>query len=454
MRPPADAPRVSETGFGRGQKLVVALAGVTRAASGGMLGTALAVYVGRAGSPFAVGLLSTGFFAGLMVFAPLWGALGDLTGRRKQLLVVVSVATTALAGGFLLVVGSVPGLVGMRAAYATFAVGFGPLMLSIVGALAGHERRGRSAGFFSSSVAAGDMGGQALVGVLLGLLAPSELFLVVAAFGLVATAVAAFVADPDARGGAPASDDLLPAGLFERVRRRLLPTPGERAELRRTGLTTLYGALALRHAAVKGVGALVPIYLLAAVRVSETTMGLLLTVSPAAQILLMTLFGRVADVGSRKRLVLLGLAVSGGFGVFMAGASLVDGPARLVAAGAAFLSVAVGFSAMDIGVIALVGDAVPASREAAFIGLRSTAAGVGGVVGPLAVGALASVVGFAPAFAVSGLFAVLAAVLVWRTLVEPDRQSPAAAGLQSVETATGIARPPGAHRGSETPDED
>jgi hypothetical protein len=38
-----------------------------------MLGTALVVYVGRAGSPLAVGLLSAAFFAGMMVFSPLWG---------------------------------------------------------------------------------------------------------------------------------------------------------------------------------------------------------------------------------------------------------------------------------------------------------------------------------------------------------------------------------------------
>lgn len=433
------------------QKVVVALAALTRSASGGMLGTALAVYVGRGGPPLAVGLLSTGFFAGQMVFAPLWGALGDLTGRRKTLLVVVSVGSTALAGAFLLVVGNVPGLVTMRAVYAIFAVGFGPLMISIVGALAGHDRRGRSAGFFSSAVAAGDMGGQLLVGVLLGLLAPTALFLVVATVGFLATIVATFVADPDAddRDG-----DAGVAALLVRARDRLLPTPAERAEFRRTGLTTLYAALALRHASVKGVGALVPIYLLRVVGVSAPTMGLLLTVSPAAQVVLMRTFGRLADLGGRKRLVLLGVGVSGGYGLLMASASLFGGPARLLLAGAGSLSVAVGFSAMDIGVIALVSDAVAPSREAAFLGLRSTAAGLGGVVGPLVVAGLATVVGFAPAFALAGLFTVLPASLVRLTLVEPERPTDVPATLRTVETTTDIAHPPGTHRGSDTGSED
>lgn len=441
----ADPPAVSHAGLDGRQKLVVALAGITRSASGGMLGTALSVYVGRAGSPLAVGLLSAGFFAGMTVFAPLWGAVGDLTGRRKELLVVVSVATTALAGAFLFVVGSVPGLVTMRAVYAVFAVGFGPLMISIVGTLAGREHRGRSAGFFSSAVAAGDMGGQALVGALLGLVAPSRLFVLIAGIGLLATAIAAFIADPDTRTETPGEGPTLGA-VFGSARHRLLPTPAERAAFRRSGLTTLYGALALRHASVKGVGALVPIYLLSNVGVTEPIMGLLLMISSAAQVLLMSLFGRAADVGSRKRLILLGFAASGGYGLFMAAAAVLDGPLRLLVAAIAHLSIAVGFSSMDLGIIALVSDAVPPSREAAFVGLRSTAAGLGGVVGPLVVGAFATAFGFVPTFVAAGLFVIVPVALVEGTLVEPERRSGAPPNLRSVEVQTELARPPGAFR--------
>ncbi|MFB6301097.1 MAG: MFS transporter, partial [Halobacteriales archaeon] len=123
----------------RGQRRAIAMAGIARAASGGMLGTALAVYVGRDGSPLAVSMLATAFFLSTMVFAPFWGTLGDLIARRRPLLVLISIVITVFAVAFTLIDG-VWGLVGLRGFYAVFAVGFSPLMLSIVGAIGGPER--------------------------------------------------------------------------------------------------------------------------------------------------------------------------------------------------------------------------------------------------------------------------------------------------------------------------
>ncbi|WP_435073753.1 MFS transporter [Halorubrum sp. HHNYT27] len=122
---------MTTSGLGGRQKVVIGLAGATQAASGGMLGTALVVYVGRIGSPLAVRLLATIFFASPMIFSPLWGAVGDLLGRRRTLHLVLSVATSLVTFGFLLVDG-VWGFVGLRGLWAVFAVAFAPLVLSIV----------------------------------------------------------------------------------------------------------------------------------------------------------------------------------------------------------------------------------------------------------------------------------------------------------------------------------
>lgn len=420
------------------QKLVVGLAGLTRAASGGMLGTALVVYVGRAGSPLAVSMLATVFFLSTTVFAPLWGVLGDLTGRRKALLVAVSLCASLGTAAFLLV-GTVWGWVALRGVYAVFAVGFGPLMLSLVGALGGAAHRGRSVGFFKSASALGDVGAQALVGVLLGALAPSELYLFVAAVGLLGTVVLVAVEDP-----APQTPErpLRARTALRDLRERALPDAAERRTLRETGLSTLYVGLALRHVAVKGVGSLVPIYLVAQVGFSTVTMGLLLTLGPATQLLAQPVVGRVADAGHRKRLVVVGIAASGGYALLLAGATLpADGELRLLAAGLSFVVVAAAFAAMDMGTIAIIGDAVPASRESAFLGLRATATGVGGVVGPTLVGVVAVLVGYPAAFAAVSVFAFAAALLVRRALVEPATVSERPDVAPPVETALGIERP-------------
>lgn len=94
-------------------ELTIGLAGIARAGVGGTLATALAVFVGRQGSPLAVSLLSAVFFLSLAGCSPRWGALGGLTGRLRALLVVASLPTTVTIAGFL-VVQSVTGVVTLR----------------------------------------------------------------------------------------------------------------------------------------------------------------------------------------------------------------------------------------------------------------------------------------------------------------------------------------------------
>lgn len=434
---------MTQTGLVGREKLAIGLAGATQAASGGMLGTALVVYVGRSGSPFAVSMLATVFFVSTMVCSPLWGAVGDVVGRRRAL-IGFSALTAAVTAGFLLVDG-VWALVGLRGLRAAFAVAFGPLILAVVRSVTAPERRGRAVGFASSTAAAGDVGAQLAVGVLLGVLAPSELYAVVAAISLGTTALVALVEDPTPAPGGP----LTPRELARRVREQVLPDAAERARLRRTGLTWLYAGLALRHLAVKGVGSLVPLYLVDRLGVSTVVMGGLLALGPAAQIAFMPLFGRRVDDGDRVSLVVGGIALSGLYPLALAAATFAVAPlARTLVAAGSFLVIAAGFSAMDLGTVSLIGDSVPASRESAFVGFRTTAAGAGGVLGPALVGATATLTGFPTAFALVSAFAFAAAALVWRTVDEPARATPPGTP-RSVETTLGLTHLSDPHHGAD-----
>jgi MFS family permease len=428
------------------QKAVIGVAGATRAASSGLLATALVVFVGREGSLFAVGMLATVFHLSNMLFAPIWGALGDLTGRRRGLLVGISAASTVLAFAFAAVDG-VWTFVVLRGIYAVFVVGYGTLMLSLVGALGGSEQRGRAIGFFKSTTAVGNVVAKVLVGVFLLLLPPTHLFFLVGTLSLIATGILLQIEDPFR---SPAGN--VDAGsLLGGVRSRLVPDTVERARLRRTGLTWLYGGLALRHMAVKGVGSLVPIYLLAEVGTSEVLMGLLLALSPAAQIVLNPYIGRVVDRSSRTRVIVIGIAASGAYALILAAASLPVGmPAKIALAGSSFVVIAGGFAAMDVGVLAVIGDAVPATRESAFIGFRSTVSGFGGVIGPTLVGATSALAGYRAAFALMGLVGFAAALLTAWTVSEPDRPPSVPPERRSIETRPDLTRHSSTER---TPDD-
>ena len=126
----------------RRQQLLIGVGAATRFASGILMGTALAVYVGRQGSAFAVSMVLTAYFLGLMVFSPVWGALADVTGRRRAVLVLSgTLATIAVLP--LTVTEGVLAPIGARGLYAVFAAGFAPVMLTIVSAHGGESGRGR-----------------------------------------------------------------------------------------------------------------------------------------------------------------------------------------------------------------------------------------------------------------------------------------------------------------------
>jgi MFS family permease len=376
----------------------------------------------------------------MTVFAPVWGAIADVTGRRRA----VMVATGALATVAVVPLSFVGGVwlpIGLRFVYAVFAVGFVPVMLTIVSARGGEEGRGRSVGFFNSARAVGFTGGQLVVGALLGILAPPSLYGVIAGVSLVATAAAVFVADPT-----PDPDvDPSVEEVASEVKRRLLPAVDEREHLRTNGLKWLYVALALRNMTVLGTMSLAPVFLVAASGVGlsgfeatvaglpvtgEFVMGAVLALNPASQSVFMLLFGRVADGLGRKPLIVVGMAGSGLFALFAAAAAV---PAVLAArvgvAVLAWVTIGAAFSAMTTGAIAFIGDVAPVDRESELMGLRSTAKGAGGVVGPPIIGGVATVTSIGTALAVGSVLAFVAATVALVGLTEsyPAERTPAAA---------------------------
>ncbi len=396
------------------QRALIGTAAAARMMGNILMGTVLAVYIGERGSPFAVSLVMTAYWFGLMFFAPVWGAVADVTGRRRAVVVGTGLLATAAVVPLTVIDGVwIP--IGLRAMYAVFAAGFLPVMLSIVSVYGGRTGRGRSIGFFNSATALGFTLAQLLAGVLLGVLVPAAVLGVVAGISGLATLVLVWLADPTPDPAAePTLDELLAA-----IRSRLLPGAEERAHLRTNGLRWLYVALAVRNMTVLGVGSLLPPYLLDGVGVTTVVMGLLLAINPAGQTAFMYVFGRVADTAGRKPLIVGGMAASGLYAVVVAVAGVV-GPQilRIAVAAGAFVLLGGAYSAMTTGALAFIGDVVPTAREAEMMGLRSTAKGVGGVVGPAVIGSLATVYGYEAAFTLGSLLAFLAAIMASVGLTE------------------------------------
>ncbi|MFC4359131.1 MFS transporter [Halobium salinum] len=397
------------------QPLVIALASATRFGSGILMGTALGYYIGQGGgSDLAAALVYTAYFFGMTFFAPVWGAVADVTGRRRAVLVATGLGATLSVLPLALLRGA-GAFVGLRALYAVFAAGFPPVMLAVVSSRGGESGRGRALGFYNSARAVGFTGGQLGVGALLGFLAPPSLFVLIAAVSLLSTVATAVVAGG---GDRPAREPSV-AEVVSEVRRRLLPSPEDRTHLRQNGLVWLYVALALRNVSVLGVMSLMPVYLPGSLGLSAFWMGVVLALNPGSQSVFMLLFGRVTDGVGRKPLVAAGIAGSALFPVVAAAATLpATATGRFWVAVAAFVLIAASFSSMTVGALAFIGDVAPPRRESELMGLRTTAKGVGGVLGPVLVGGLALFVPRSVAFAVGAVPAVVATLLVAVLLVE------------------------------------
>ena len=399
---------------GHRQHVALALVAITRITAGAVFGTAVTVYIGRAASPFVVTLSYAIFSLCLLLFAPVWGAVADVTGRRKLLLTLTALGA-ALAVAPLVVRVSVPLQVAARGLYAVFIAGFGSIVLTVVSETGGDSSRGRSIGFYTSAQAGGDIVGRLLVGYLLGVLLPTEVYGVVVAVTLLTTVCTLFVVDPTPSPAEPAT-----LGRFRsEVRSRFLPG-GARSDLfARKGLGWLYVGLAMRNMTQKGVSSVLAVYLVTDVGLTEFVMGIVLAVSPAVRIVAMYSLGRLSDSIGRKRLIVGGI---GGAGVqaLVVVAALVPATmaARATVGGAALLVHALTFSALTVGTIAFIGDVAPPDRESELMGLRSTARGLGGVLGPLLVGGLATYLDYASAFVAISVLSFFAAGLVAVKLVE------------------------------------
>ena len=218
-------------------------------------------------------------------------------------------------------------------------------------------------------------------------------------------------------------------GLLLRGRAGVVPVDGAavpeisfRAAL---GHPTYRAALAAAFAngwAVFGVRvALVPLFVVEALGRAESWGGIALSVFAAGNATTLVLAGRLADRRGRRPPVLIGLAVS-------AAATAVLGVVpTLPLFLAASLVAGLGSGLLNPPLNAAVADVVGAERRGGTVlaGFQM-ASDVGAIVGPLAAGAVAQILGFGAAFGLTGLVTALALALWLRApeTLPPEARRP------------------------------
>lgn len=372
----------------------------------GVTGTAVHLWAGL--------VLSASFLVGV-VMGPFWGILSDRYGKRKMIIR----AGLSLVAVYLLftIVRSPWELLGVRLLHG-FVAGFIPASMALVASTAPKEKLGEALGYMQAAAMSGGILGPLLGGVLSSAFGMRESFAAAAAIVLLsALSVILFVreAPPAAAGeaAAPAEEEGETGGAS---------TLGE--WLRTPVLLGLLGLLFLYQLAVNTIQPVLSLHLAelqGQLKDAALTSGIVLALAGAAGILASPWWGRRGAAWGGRRILPLCLA---GAGVLLALQSIVPSVGI-------FSAVQFAYGLFIAGIVPTVNTMIMRHTNAAArgrsFGLTSSANQLGGLLGPLAGGALGVWLGSSWVFAVTGavLFAAgaaMAGLQAWRsrTALQPS----------------------------------
>ncbi len=321
-------------------------------------------------------------FAALMT--PLWGWVGDRFGRKPMVvrallglavaLALMSFATTPLQ------------MLLLRALQGTVS-GFIPAAIALVSASAPRAQQGYALGTLSSAQSAGIVVGPLVGGLLADVVGFRALFYITASVELgAALVVLRFVHEPRADAARVQTPSMRQNVRFA----RRYPIPIAIAGLFLTQVSLLI-VLPFFALFVESLGVSVE-------RVSSTT-GLLIGITGGAMAVAAPLWGRVSDRFGRRRTILVALS-AGSVTLFLQG---LASDVRVMFLLRAIQGVLAG--GMLPSLYSVIAHFAPSSRRGGIMAFGSSATLLGGLVGPLGGGYLASVVGM------RGVFFAAAALL-------------------------------------------
>jgi DHA1 family multidrug resistance protein-like MFS transporter len=356
----------------------------------GLLVPVLPLYARSFGVPATqVGLVVSAFALWrLLCDLPAGRLVGRLGAARATALGAAIVACSSAAAGL---APSFPLLVLFRGLGGAGSALFSTGLLSYLLVAVPRTALGRAMGVFQGAFLLGSALGPSAGGLLAGLLGLRGPFFVYAGFCIAASAVALRVLPDTVRPDAAGS------GRHAARAVRALWRPS------RVLVGALGGSFALWWLLSGFRFALVPLYAEERLGLDSAAIGLGLTVSAAATLLLLWPAGLAADRLGRRA---VGVPAFVGLAPATAALLLAEGLTGYLLANALYGAV---YGAASVVPGALLGDATPRGRAGELSGVSQLASDLGSVLGPVAVGALLDAAGYPAAIALAVAPAVAAA---------------------------------------------
>ncbi len=343
----------------------------------------------------ALGLMSMAFAIGQFVAAPFMGALADRIGRRP--LILVALASVIAANIAYLLADSVGMFMATRFAVGALSAGLLPAAMAVVGDIVPSDQRARWSGTLMGGYGVGFIFGPTLGGVLYDSSGFATPFLVSAALGALGL-VLAFAWLPETRPSASVQRGRVKTAAPSLTALRALPRP----------LKILLTLLVLDFLSVFLFAFIEPqlaFYLYDDLHFSTASFGLIVGAYGLAMVAGQATLGRVADRIGRRLPIALGLLL---------GTSFYGGLVLLTQLGpllVATLVAGLGAALAGPSLSAVYLDITSEEHRSKIMGLKGSAAALGGVAGPLLVAVASQWLPAQAIFGVSASLAVLGAVI-------------------------------------------
>lgn len=358
----------------------------------------------------AAGVLISAFAFIRMVTSPLAGVVVDRLGERVS--AAIGVAIVGVSSVLTGLAPTYPLAVAFRGAGGAGSALLFTALTSYLLKVVPRDRMGRTLGLYYGAFNVGIIAGAPLGGVIAGRLGlASPLFFYAGLLFVSGVLFLWVVRDPVARSTASRSQSVeprhsRPAGLRDLLHRRAF-------------LTTIYLNFAYLWMVAGVFQTLVPLFGQDGLRMSPAAIGAVLSISLAAELLVLYPAGSAADRLGRRPVVIPSMAA---LAILVAALGFAANPVVLGGL-MAVLGVASGYAGVPPG--AMLSDVAPGERSGTAVGIFRFAGDVGFAFAPVVVGLVTAAFGFRPAFLVAAIPSAVALILATRTpetLPRPGKQ--------------------------------
>lgn len=372
-------PELGQKALGRRYALPLAATSVFLMAANGGLGLVVKLFLQDQGfSTLIIGLVSSVNAAGVLIGSMLWGRLSDRSSRR--LLLFITTGGVAVAIGILALLPPASVVLASSFSRSFMRLGFTTVTMALISGMSAEQRRGKNLSYVTSARSLGMAIGSMAAGFVLEGLGFRGAFSLMACLPIIGSI------------------------FLLRIPRADVPNaPAKHSSWRlafSSGLSDLYLSTLLRQMAIHGTFALLAVYM-ASLGIQPRWIGLIAALNTGTQVLALLVFGRLADKVGRRRIFMLGFALSALVPVMFASTTHIS--AMMIG----YITLGVSFSSLYIGSTAYIGDRIPVERQGSMFGLYETSRGLGGVIGPIIAGAITPAIGYRLMFLVMAAIAGL-----------------------------------------------